>query len=175
MPTAIERQFNKSTNILTPSIGYCLTSTEPTLLKVSYKTKVDMLTDNRHWLLDWHLRDHVNQKVIEFIDSLKYMTTLRDNWNGYGSERPNGLAREAAEAVLLATPSVRIPDRIAASAQGGIGIFFYNREKYADIECFNNGEILGTTVTGNGEPDIWPFTSSEIKGALEKIGTFLGL
>ena len=107
------------------------------------------------------------------MGAIRDMRSLQDDWNGYGSERPNELAKDIAEMILLATPSVQIPDRVAPSAQGGIGIFFYKDEKYADIECLNTGEILGTTVTGNGDPDVWPINPTEIKNALEKIGSCL--
>jgi hypothetical protein len=90
-----------------------------------------------------------------------------------GSEAPNTFARKVAEWILLQTPRIRIPDRVAASAQGGIGIFFYDGHKYADIECFNTGEILGTIATGDQEPHIWEFPVSEIKTALDRIGNYL--
>src|ERR1700733_7282215 len=38
-----------------------------------------------------------------------------------------------------------VPDRVVASAEGGIAICFVRAEKYCDIECLNTGEILGVT------------------------------
>ena len=114
-----------------------------------------------------------NKKVFSLIETIQGTKHLQDNWNGYGSESPNGFAREVAELILLETTSFRTPDRVAPSAQGGIGIFFYANNKYADIECFNEGEVLGTTVVGDDDPIIWVINPTGIKEALERIGNFL--
>jgi hypothetical protein len=126
-----------------------------------------------NWSAEIQLGGNANTRLFEFLDDLKCMKSLPDNWNGYGSERPNSRTRDIAEWILLATPGFRLPDRVAPSAQGGIGISFHDRDKYADIECFNTGEILGTIVTGNGEPEIWPINFNEIRIALKKIGDYL--
>lgn len=107
-----------------------------------------------------------------FIDQVK---TIEPNelQKESGAESPNLLSRKLAECILLDTSQLAIPSRVAASITGGIAIFFYSGDKYADIECFNTGEILGTIANGNKDPDIWTFKLTEIKSALEKIGTYL--
>jgi len=102
------------------------------------------------------------------------MESIPANWNGYGSEAPNLVARKQAVEILLAATSIIVPNRVSPSAQGGVGICFYNREKYADIECLNSGEVLATTSTGKGVPEVWQiFNPAEVKGALERIGKFI--
>jgi hypothetical protein len=115
-----------------------------------------------------------NGDIFSFIDKTEGMKTMDDDWNGRGSDRPSNFVIEVATTILLTASNIRVPDRVAASAQGGIGIFFYNDQKYADIECFNTGEILGTTADGDGEPEVWTINPTETKAALEKIGNFLG-
>jgi hypothetical protein len=113
-----------------------------------------------------------NNKVADLIDLVKE-AEIDELQKDSGAEPPNALARKFAEWTLLDTPQFKIPDRIAASIQGGIAMIFYAGDKYADIECFNTGEILGTIATGDGEPDIWTIRPSEIKTSLEKIGRHL--
>src|SRR5665213_1605638 len=103
-----------------------------------------------------------NYKVADLIDTVKEMD-VDELQVERGAESPNTWARKCAEWILLDTPQFTIPDRVAPSIQGGVAMFFYAADKYADIECFNSGEILGTTATGNGEPEIWTIRPNEIK------------
>lgn len=114
-----------------------------------------------------------SKKVLRHLDRIQDLKRYEDNWNGYGSEKPNTFSRAIAEGILLESVPYKIPDNVSPSAQGGINLVFYAGNRYADIECFNSGEILGTTAIGNEDPDIWIINPSEIKNALEKIGQFL--
>src|ERR1700676_4197939 len=78
-----------------------------------------------------------SSQIADFINSVEEMGNLHADWNGYDSESPNKFARDMAETILLSTAGVIIPSRVAPSAQGGVGICFYNGELYADIECLN--------------------------------------
>jgi hypothetical protein len=106
-------------------------------------------------------------------DTVKNMRELPADWNGYGSEAPNQLAREIAQDILLVATNIVMPSRVAASAQGGVGICFYNGNKYADIECLNTGEVLAAISDRSGRPEVWQIGPTEYKGALEKIGRFV--
>jgi hypothetical protein len=74
-----------------------------------------------------------------------------------------------AETILLSAAKVIVPNRVAPSAQGGVGICFYNGERYGDIECLNTGEILATISDGSGRPLVWDVKPSETGRALERI------
>jgi hypothetical protein len=114
-----------------------------------------------------------NNDVMDLMDKIEGMTRLPDDWNGYGSEKPSSFAVGAATIILNKALDIRIPDRVAPSAQGGVGLFFYSGNRYADIECFNNGEILGTTAIGREKPYIWPIKPNEFSATLQNIKTFL--
>jgi hypothetical protein len=126
-------------------------------------------TSSRTWTPDWNWR-RGDSRTWNFVRAVEDTRSLCEDWNGYRSEPPSELARELAKGVVLTAASVIVPDRVAPSAQGGIGICFYRGNKYADIECFNTGEILATVSDGSGRPQIWEVKPREIRGALEKIG-----
>lgn len=101
---------------------------------------------------------------------------LHDDWNGYGSDAPNWTAIDRARTAIVAAFSINLhPRRILASAEGGVGVTFRRGERYADVECFNSGEILGTLSDGTGNPTIFDVTVSEagIDAAVERIREYL--
>jgi hypothetical protein len=118
-------------------------------------------------------RNHSAKRIAELWDDVDHMSTLHTDWNGYGSEPPNDVARDVAQQILMSATNLIVPNRVAASAQGGVGICFYQGSRYADIECLNTGEILATTSDGSGRPGVWEVKLNETKGALERIGQYI--
>lgn len=110
-----------------------------------------------------------NSRIADLINRVEEMAHLHSDWNGYNSEPPNKFARDMAETILLSAAKVIVPNRVAPSAQGGVGICFYNGERYGDIECLNTGEILATISDGSGRPLVWDVKPSETGRALERI------
>jgi hypothetical protein len=51
------------------------------------------------------------------------------------------------------------PSRVVASAQGGVAFCFLTGKKYADIECLNDGTILGLLSDGRDRPAAWAIGS----------------
>lgn len=133
---------------------------------------VDIATTLRLRMADL-ARRRGNAHIWEFIKTVEEMESLHQDWNGHGSEPPDQWAREMAESILLTSTNVITPNRVAPSAQGGIGICFYRDNKYADIECFNSGEILATTSDGSGRPDVWEVKPGEIPEALKRIAAYI--
>ena len=75
------------------------------------------------------------------------------DWNGLGSDPPTLDAIGRAISVLWALKSTWIqPDRVAASAEGGVAITFRRDRKFASIESLNSGEIVVLTSDGTGNP-----------------------
>lgn len=66
-----------------------------------------------------------------------------------------------------------LPTRIIPSADGGVTITFYAGDRYADIECFNSGEILAMTKRGSERADIWPVRLERISDSLGRIDEFI--
>jgi hypothetical protein len=110
--------------------------------------------------------------VWQLIKSVERMRSLSHDWDGHGSEPPNDLSIELARRVLFSIKDLTV-SRTASSAQGGIGICFLRDHKYADIECLNTGEIVGTTSRGDGRPDVWAIHPTKISAAIDKIGEFI--
>lgn len=111
-------------------------------------------------------------RIWNFIEAVNEMKNLGDDWNGHGSEPPSAAAIEMAQRILLSSTN-RVPNRVAPSAQGGVGICFYRGDKYGDIECLNTGEILAATTDGRNRPQVWEVAPNNIQEALERIGRFV--
>jgi hypothetical protein len=54
-------------------------------------------------------------------------------------------------------------------------VFAGSDQKYADIECFNDGEILSITSEGTSEPSVWTLNgeTETLRRAIETIRVFL--
>ncbi len=102
--------------------------------------------------------EYVRRKIaqIEIENRLEQLSSLPANWDSYGSEPPSQLAVSAAAGIADAFISFGlIPDTIVPSAEGGIAICFVRNQKYADIECFNSGDILAVRYSPNEDPKVW--------------------
>lgn len=102
--------------------------------------------------------DYVNRQIalIEAHKSLSRLSRVVDNWNSFGSERPS--AESIRKATTIAETLINfglIPDGIVPSAEGGVAICFVRSGKYADVECFNTGEILGVRYKDRDTPVVW--------------------
>jgi hypothetical protein len=108
------------------------------------------------------------------ITALSY---LQVNWDSYGAPTPNDAAIENATRILL---QMQPPDlelvRIVPSGEGGVGLCFKARDRYADLETSNDGSILGVRYAGLETPILIPVDGSEdsIKAALEQIRNHIG-
>jgi hypothetical protein len=115
----------------------------------------------------------IGGRIAAFSEEIEEMRTLTPDWNGFRSEPPNEFAREVAKQILLSSTTLMVPDRVAPSAQGGVGICFDNGGKYGDIEVLNTGEILATTSDRRALPEVWEVKPTDLKGALGKIVRFV--
>jgi hypothetical protein len=126
-------------------------------------------------------------------DSRDYATVTRDNVFGHhfaklkavlsdarlwpeGADAPQSLAVYWATRVLqrLEDDMIR-PSRVVASADGGVTISFTKEGKYAHIECFNDGAILGAWSNRNDRPTVWEIgpDQDEIARSTARIREFL--
>jgi len=79
----------------------------------------------------------------------------RSDWKGE-SDPPNARSLAITSEILYRLKEVAFyPSGITASAEGGIGIYFEQDRKYADIEVLNSGKLLGVTSDRSGT--IMPF------------------
>lgn len=100
------------------------------------------------------------------------LTTLGPDWDSYGAEPPNETAVDAAERILELLRTMSIPPtRVVASSEGGVAICFAEEDRYADFECFNDGDIAAVRFRGTERPIVWevPPEDDHIKAAIEQI------
>jgi len=112
------------------------------------------------------------------IAKLESFRTLQQGWDSYDAEPPSEKAIANARHVLHVIWSIghASPIRtLSPSVEGGVGIVFEgSSQKYADIECFNGGEILAITSEGTNDPSVWPVEETgSLPRAIERINTFL--
>lgn len=94
-----------------------------------------------------------------------------------GAPAPNHQAVELAQTVLARFYQIETtPDKIVATADGGIAICFIDGNKYSDIECSNEGGLLGVTTNRRDRPVIWEINQSlsDIGNACARIKKFIG-
>lgn|SRR3982751_680271 len=112
---------------------------------------------------------------LAILDSFK---DLRAGWDSYGAEPPSMQAIENARRILRALweGEAGAAIRLSPSVEGGVSIIFRSTDKrYADIECFNDGEALAITSDPRAEPVVWPINiePDELRDAIGRITTFL--
>lgn len=122
--------------------------------------------------------EYVRRKIalIDLNKTLRKLASLPANWDSYQSEVPSETAINNAAVLAKAFIDVGlIPDAITPSAEGGVAICFIRNQKYADIECFNSGEILGVRYSPSEDPTAWtvqPNTAPD-DATLQAFSTFL--
>ena len=103
---------------------------------------------------------------------LMQLAEWKENWDSYGAPAPNAaaLANVLRIAKLMLASDLERAS-IVPSAEGGIGFSFSVDDRYADIECSNEGKFLGVRYIGMGTPVLIEIDGSEhsIQAALEKI------
>jgi hypothetical protein len=113
---------------------------------------------------------------VETDKILEQLASLPVNWDSYGSEQPSAASLAAASDIARAFVDFGlIPDAIAPSAEGGVAICFVRNEKYADIECFNSGEILAVRYSSHDDPKAWPLQPNKVATdtAIRDFSTYL--
>jgi hypothetical protein len=76
-------------------------------------------------------------------------------------EKPNQTALDNARSILEAAVLFGIvPSLVTATVDGGVGLCFRNGSKYADVECFNNGETWGLISDRVNPAVTWPLDNS---------------
>ena len=102
--------------------------------------------------------EYIRKKIAEIsIEArLEQLAKLPANWDSYGTENPSRMAIITALAIAKAFVEFDLlPDAISASSEGGVAICFMRNQRYADIECFNSGDVLAVRYSKNDEPKAW--------------------
>lgn len=102
-----------------------------------------------------------SQNVFDKIQrNVEVLSQLPTNWNSYGAPAPEPSSIQRAKPILKALRTKLLePDRVFASADGGVSLVFVSRtESRAAIESLNSGErfILLYDLSGNSKTIDWP-------------------
>ena len=115
-------------------------------------------------------------RFVEVRGRLNSTVTLACGWDTYGAEAPNDVARALARKILDALEADLLPPtRLMPSAEGGIAISFVEGDNRAEIEIYNNREIVAATYSGFSEPRAWELSNTEsaLKNAITEIRVHL--
>jgi hypothetical protein len=115
-------------------------------------------------------------KFDNFREKLQSTASLSDNWNTYGSEAPNQIARKLASTILQGLEKESLaPSSLLPSGEGGITISFVSGVKRAVLETYNTGEVVGAKYSAAEQPEVWEFelTESRLLDAIEQIRVYL--
>lgn len=86
---------------------------------------------------------------------------LANGWDSYEAPAPNEWSVALADKFLdLLITEQLYPTSIMASAEGGVGVCFKVRDRYADLEFMNSGEVIGVRYEGKTQPTVWETDSS---------------
>jgi hypothetical protein len=103
---------------------------------------------------------------------VRALSQLQPNWDGYGAPVPNRVAVDTMLRIIgLLQPYDVGSARIVPSAEGGLAICFVRGDRYADIECLNDGEIIGVRYVGREMPTLIHIepTDASIAAGLEQV------
>jgi hypothetical protein len=112
------------------------------------------------------------KKFDGFYRDLERLAKLEMGWDSYDAEPPNTVSLYWAKQILEILFDMNFcPMKIVPSAENGVGIVFRKGDRYADVECFNTGEIVAVTNTRSTESEAWEIAPSPeaLKAALERI------
>ena len=61
------------------------------------------------------------------------------------------------------------------SVEGGLSLLFVNGDKYADIECDNDGDVLVGMSDRTGDPELWELNleGNNLNTTVDRIREFL--
>lgn len=125
----------------------------------------------------------VRDLVLELqLARLRSFRELSPGWDSYEADPPNETALQNAHHILRAlweseeegTHVARV--RLSPSVEGGVGIIFGAAgQRYADIECFNDGEVLAITSEPGTEPVVWSVDTEpgSLRQTFRRITAFL--
>jgi len=110
-------------------------------------------------------------KSLQQVDELGSLTEFKAI---AGVMPPNQVAIHNAKQVLTELAKAELcPSRISPSSDEGICISFSLSGKYADIECFNSGDIMAARSGVSVETNIWRVGAHEILQTVQKISKFI--
>jgi len=132
---------------------------------------------SRYWELPVQGKLKTSKSSNWYSQKKLHLEGLIKNWQDPEINCPNKWSIDWASEALEILRKIDFPcDRIAASVDEGVCISFIskkNKNKYADIEFFNNHEILAAKSDQVSRPKIWQISVDEISETLEEIREYI--
>jgi hypothetical protein len=83
-------------------------------------------------------------------------------WDDSGAALPNKRAMDLSVRMLSRLAELDFePNFVDPSVNEGVSISFRRNGRYANIECFNSGELVAATSLDNGGTNVWEFQADE--------------
>jgi hypothetical protein len=118
-----------------------------------------------------------NDLIQDLQEAIGQLSLLPENWNGYGSPRPSWAAIREARVIVERFRTVAFgPEKVTASADGGVGLIFVGHEKRrAVIESFGTEDdyVLFYDTDGNSRTSLWPKEEAAQSDLLNELQTYL--
>jgi hypothetical protein len=106
------------------------------------------------------------------LDQVRDLEWLDQGWDSYNAPAPSRTSTQNASRVIAFIEGSDLAAlRILPSADGGVALCFIRGDRYADLECSNDGEIFGVRYVGKETPSLLSTDSSDdsIRAALKLI------
>lgn len=115
-----------------------------------------------------------NTSFTKLFDKIETLSSLKDGWDKDGAEAPNFKSIDTSRHILgILNEADFMPTNVSASVEGGVNIYFVKDNKYADIECFNSGEVLTSESDRINKPIVTELKDeNDVKKFVEKIKLF---
>ncbi len=109
-------------------------------------------------------------------DNLERLRHLPPDWDECGAAPPNELAIRLAHRAIRALRVAGVPvPNISPSVEEGVCLWYRREGRYADLECFNTGEVVGVVLDEAGAHQTFEVAQSDvaIMGAADRIKSHL--
>ncbi len=111
---------------------------------------------------------------LRLVACLSDLRQLRPGWNTYDAEPPSTVALTTALWVLRSLHLVGfLPDKILPLADGGVALVFNRGSLYANVECFNDGEVAAGISNRSDYHDAWGVDLGAVEDSIHRINAFL--
>lgn len=161
------------TKLTLERVEYSLSSQE----KILSRNYTKYITSGKYNIDSSLPKPYIRGWYSESMSQLRDLEILSKNWKDDEILPPNRVAFYWATEALEVLRKIDFPcNRIAVSIDEGICIAFLskkNKDKYADIEFFNSGEILAVTTDRISKPRIWEVSIGNIDKSLKEIRRFI--
>jgi hypothetical protein len=104
----------------------------------------------------------IQSQYTQLRGSLAAYSTLSDDWNSYGADRPS--AHTIGLTLRLLNNLRRelfLPVHLIPSAEGGVAAYFKAGDRVSYLEYRNSGEVILAMYDRDSEPDIRELTEND--------------